>query len=449
MRQIGPLRLLYTPGYPEPKQEVFLRLTCTEAFYGGAAGPGKSWALLAGALQYVDVPGYDALLLRKTFPELTQAGGLIPMAHEWLDTTDAVWNEQRHEWRFPSGATVTFGHLSTADAIRRYFGGERHYVGIDESTAFTWAHIRRLNRVLRRPSAAAKQYLRKSPDGITAADVPLRLRLASNPGQIGHAWHRRRYIKKATRPAGVAYVPAKLSDNPHIDVETYLPRLRELDPIDQARLIDGDWDVVESGDVYNSMWLKVERTAPPMRQVVRRWDLAATEAKANATEADDEGQLIGGDDPDFTVGLLYGVDLRGEFWILDVIRGQWHAGDVEERMAETAARDGKAVAIGVNQDPAQAGKSQIRHIARDVLPGYNLRGYRETGDKTTRARITAAAAANGLVHILDGPYVEDFLDEVQAFPQGHDDQVDAWTGAHDQITGRVPASTAVPVGRIR
>lgn len=444
---LGPLRLRYCPGTPTAKQEVFLRLTGDEAFYGGAAGPGKSWAMLAAGLQYVDVPGYDALILRKTFPELTQAGGLIPMAHEWLDHTDAVWNEQRHEWRFPSGATLTFGHLQTAGAIRRYFGGERHFVGVDESTGFTWAEIRRLFRVLRRP--ARVPWLKRSNDGLTSADVPLRLRLASNPGGIGHTWHRRRYVKPATRAEGVVYVPAKIYENPHVDVASYLKMLSHLPPVERQRLIEGDWDVIEAGTIFNRAWLRVEREAPSMSRRVRRWDLAATPEKPPVLEQiEEEMAEESGDDPDYTVGLLYGIDGRREFWVLDVVRGRWHAGDVETQVKSTARHDGHEVHIGISQDPAQAGKSQIRHYARDVLAGYVVKGYLETGSKETRAAIPAAAAANSLVHLLDGPWVDEFLDEVTGFPEGHDDQVDAWSGAHDMLTAFGTAETASPVGRL-
>src|SRR6266487_4526436 len=92
-----------------PQQALFLLLDCREAFYGGAAGGGKTWALLAAALQYVDVPGYAALLLRRTFPQLSQPGQLIATSKEWLGPTDAVWNEQQKEWRFPSGAVLKVG----------------------------------------------------------------------------------------------------------------------------------------------------------------------------------------------------------------------------------------------------------------------------------------------------------------------------------------------------
>lgn len=96
----------YCPHYPEPPQEAFLALTEREALYGGAAGGGKSDALLIGALQYVDVPSYSALLVRRTYEELAGAGSLIPRAKLWLSQTDAIWNEGRKRWTFPDRKSV-------------------------------------------------------------------------------------------------------------------------------------------------------------------------------------------------------------------------------------------------------------------------------------------------------------------------------------------------------
>lgn len=435
-RKLGPLRLRYANITPFARQEAFLRLMRREAFYGGAAGPGKSTALILGGLQFVDVPRYSALLLRSTYPELTQAGGLIPRSHELLDETDAVWNEGRKEWTFPSSATLSFGHLSTPEAMRRYFGGERQYVGIDEVTGFTLDQYRRLFRLLRRPSELMG--LASAPDGLTLADVPLRMRSASNPGGPGHEWARRRFVRAETRREGVAFVKALMTDNPYLDVEDYRLSLAELAPLERQRLEEGDWEIVEAGTVFSPWWLRVEQAAPPLVREVRRWDLAATEPGPSSP------------DPSFTVGLRYGIDRNDEFWITDVVRERLNAGAVENLVAATAQRDGRRVPIGINKDPAQAGKSQVEHYVRRVLKGYNVRGYAESGDKVTRASIVSAAAANRLVHVLDRVWLDEFLDEVRSFPAGHDDQIDAWSGAHDQLLNHTPspAQTAVPSGRI-
>src|SRR4051812_48713519 len=111
LSELFPALQTYCPHDPHanPKQAAFLLFPGLEAFYGGAAGGGKSDALLAGALQYVDVPGYAALLLRRTFSDLALPSALMARAHEWLGPTNARWNDTTKTWTFPSGASVTFG----------------------------------------------------------------------------------------------------------------------------------------------------------------------------------------------------------------------------------------------------------------------------------------------------------------------------------------------------
>ena len=86
---LKPKMTKYIPHEPTPKQQAFLLLPHREAFYGGAAGGGKSEALLMAALQYVDVPGYAALLLRKTYQDLMLPNALMDRSEQWLGTTDA------------------------------------------------------------------------------------------------------------------------------------------------------------------------------------------------------------------------------------------------------------------------------------------------------------------------------------------------------------------------
>src|SRR5262245_16494615 len=133
----------YIPILPTHKQSAFLLLDDREAFYGGAAGPGKTSALLAAALQYVDVPGYSALLLRRNYKQLALPGSLIPKSHEWLDRTDATFHEGQKRWTFPSGATLTFGFVGQQrDDVRKYETAEFQFIGIDELTAWEEADYR-------------------------------------------------------------------------------------------------------------------------------------------------------------------------------------------------------------------------------------------------------------------------------------------------------------------
>ena len=101
----------YIPHKPTPKQLAFLLLENQEALYGGAAGGGKSDALLMAALQYADVPGYSALLLRRSYTDLSLPGALMDRAKAWLMPSVARWRDSLKTWEFPSGASITFGYL--------------------------------------------------------------------------------------------------------------------------------------------------------------------------------------------------------------------------------------------------------------------------------------------------------------------------------------------------
>lgn len=220
-----------------PKQAAFLLLDCLEAFYGGAAGGGKSDALLAAALQYVDVPGYAALILRRSFRQLDQPDAIMARSKEWLmphrDTGGVHWNDDAKRWTFPSGATLTFGYLDHDDDVYNYQGPAFQFIGWDELTQFD-----------EKPYDYLFSRSRRRKD-LKSLGVPVRHRSASNPGGVGHAWVKARFIAPETRKPGVIFIPARMEDNPGLDVDEYRLSMSHLDPVLRAQLEEGDWGVFE------------------------------------------------------------------------------------------------------------------------------------------------------------------------------------------------------------
>jgi len=265
------------------QQAAFLLLPNREAFYGGAAGGGKSDALLAGALQYVDVPGYAALILRRTYGDLALPGAIMNRARQWLHGK-AQWQDKTYTFKFPSGATLTFGYCESEDDVYRYQGTESQYIAFDELTQF---------------SETQYQYLFSRLRGTSDIPVPLRMRSASNPGGVGHGWVRDRFIRK--RAKDVIFIPAKLEDHPDEEFKNdYRVSLKNLNEGLRKQLEDGDWDVA-MGLAYGRLEENVHLV--PKFQLPDHWD---------RFESMDHGTAAP------TAWALYAIDTDGNLIVSDL-----------------------------------------------------------------------------------------------------------------------------------
>ena len=406
MTATEPRLTAYFPHYPTPKQAAFLLLPHREAFYGGAAGGGKSDALLMAALQYVDVPGYAALIVRRKFTELSKPEALMDRAHEWLGSSDAHWSQETKTWRFPSGATLTFGHMEYENDKYDYQSSAFQSIGFDELTEFSLTQYLYLFSRLRR---------------LEGFPVPLRMRAASNPGGLGHEWVKQRFIvegREKRRP----FIPAKLGDNPFLDQASYIESLSQLDPVTRAQLLNGDWSARQGGSKFRREWFEIVDAAPAeLSNCVRYWDLASTEAKA-------------GKDPDWTAGVKLARTIQGFYYVLNVQRDRARPGAIEFLIRQTAELDGNAVSIYIEEEPGASGKALIDHYQRTVLSGFAARGIRTTGSKEIRANPVSSQAEAGNIKLVRGTWINDFLEEIEAFPNGsHDDMVDALCGAFERL----------------
>lgn len=411
---LQPKESLFCPEEASLTQKVFLRSYALEGLFGGAAGGGKSSALLMAALQYVDTPSYSAILFRRTYADLALPGALMDRFRGWVSAYDDVhWNANSYVATFPSGARVSFGYLNNTNDYLRYKGSEFQFIGMDEVTEIRESDYRYMFSRLRRPAIGP------------LSKVPLRMRSASNPAPN---WVRQRFIVEGKNEQRF-FVPSFLTDNPGIDAESYRQALSVLDPVERRRLEMGDWWATTLGTLFDRTDFPIidgsdvpEITSSA--RVVRYWDLAATEPHSGNT------------DPDWTVGTLMLFD-QGISFIMDVRKIRAKSDKVESFIHQTAQEDGKGVAIRMEQEPGSSGKALIDQYARYVVPGWDLQGIRSSGDKETRARPFAAAVANGNVRLVRGKWITDWLDEISSFPEActHDDQVDSAVGAFTFLTG--------------
>jgi len=240
-------------------QTNFLASPERDVFYGGAAGGGKSYALLADLLRYCDNPNHRALIIRRTLDELTElvdkSKQLYPKAFP-----GAVFRESKAMWQFPSGATAWFSYLDKDKDVTRYQGQAFTWIGIDEITHY--------------PTPYVWEYLR-SRLRTTDSDIDAYMRCTGNPGGVGGWWVKKMYIDPApantpfaatdvetghplvwpeSAPNGKAgqplflrkFIPARLTDNPYLaESGEYEAMLRSLPEVERRRLLDGDWDVAE------------------------------------------------------------------------------------------------------------------------------------------------------------------------------------------------------------
>ena len=414
LKYLEPKKALFCPEEPSITQKVFLRSYALEGLFGGAAGGGKSSALLMAALQYVDVPGYSAILFRRTYADLSLPGALMDRFRQWVANYDDVhWNNNTYIATFPSGARISFGYLNNVNDYLRYKGSEFQFIGMDEVTEIRESDYRYLFSRIRRPASGP------------LANVPLRMRAASNPAPN---WVRQRFIVEGKTENRI-FVPSMLTDNPGIDADSYRQSLAALDPVERRRLEMGDWWATTLGTMFDrTTFVVIDPSEVPQvhstSRAVRFWDLAASEPSASYS------------DPDWTVGTLLLFD-QGVSYILDVKKARVKNEKVENLIRQTAIEDGHTVAIRMEQEPGSSGKALVDNYARYVLSGYDFAGIRSTGDKETRARPFATAVANGNVRIVRAPWLTDWLDEFSGFPEAcnHDDQVDSAVGAFTFLTG--------------
>ena len=241
-------------------QTDFLASPEEDVLYGGAAGGGKSYALLADLLRYADNGNHRALLLRRTLGELTE---LIDKSKQFYPKAfpGAVFKEAKSMWQFPSGATALFSYLDKDTDVTRYQGQAFSWIGIDEITHY--------------PTPYVWEYLRSRLRTTDESIIPY-MRCTANPGSVGGWWIKKMYIDPSPpntafpavdietktelkypenfpdkERAGKAlfyrkFIPARLTDNPFLTRGgEYQAMLMSLPEVERKRLLEGDWDVAE------------------------------------------------------------------------------------------------------------------------------------------------------------------------------------------------------------
>jgi predicted phage terminase large subunit-like protein len=451
---------LVTVVRPQPgKQEMFLASHADIAIYGGGAGGGKTWALLMEALRHTRNRNFGAVIFRRTSPQITNEGALWDEASRMYMPIGAAPRIGDLEYRFPSGASVGFGHLQHETTKYDWQGSQIALIGYDELTHFTasqfWYLLSR-----NRSTCGVRPYIRATcnpdPDSWVAEliawwidqetgyPIPDRAGLVRYFVRVGDRLVWADSIAELPQgpdfePKSVTFIPALLTDNPALMMADpgYRASLLAMPRVERERLLGGNWKIrAGAGAYFQRAWCRLIDVPPQSyKQLCRGWDPAATEK----TEMND---------PDWTAGTKIGQTPEGRFVVLDHVFDRQAPHGVEMMIRRTAELDGRICAISIPQDAGASGKAMV-HTYTKLLAGFNARFSTEStaniidpkptmqlqSAKVKRFIPFSAAAQGGIVDVLRAPWNERWFSTLEALPDGrHDDDVDSTSRAFNFLT---------------
>jgi hypothetical protein len=236
LRTVAEENVIFRPN--DGPQTDFLAASETDVLYGGAAGGGKSYAMLVDPLRFAHRAAHRALILRRSMPELRE---LIDKSRELYPKAfpGCKYKEVEKLWNFPSGAKIEFGFLERDADVYRYQGQAYSWIGFDEithqATEFSWNYLASRLRT-------------------TDPEIIPYMRCTANPGGVGAHWVKKRYIDpsppyesfKGADGLTRKFIPARLDDNPYLANDgRYEQMLKALPPTQRRQLLEGDWEVAE------------------------------------------------------------------------------------------------------------------------------------------------------------------------------------------------------------
>lgn len=441
---------------PQPgPQEQFLATEADICVFGGGAGGGKSHGLNMETCRFITNPKFTAIVFRRTTPMITNPGGLWDESFRIYQLLGGHPNKQQLSWQFKEGSIIKFSHLQHEDNKYDHQGAQYTLIGFDELTHFTksqfWYLLSR-----NRSMSGVKPYVRATcnPDAdswvkeliVWWLDEKGQYADPEKSGKIRYLFRNNDEYNWADRPEdlydivrenipdkaligrslddfikSVTFIPSLVTDNQALLATDpgYLAALAAQDPAEKARLLNGDWLIkANTGAYFERNWFHIVDfdDVPDLVYTVRAWDFAIT-AKSEKNP-----------DPDFTVGILGGVDDKGHIYILDVVRFRKGPGDTERSFIAAAMQDGKRVTIAVEQEGGASGPIATTALKNSV-PGFPFMPVKATTKKWLRAKPVSAIARNGGISIVRARWNMPFFQELEMFlpaeEVGHDDQVDA------------------------
>ncbi len=434
-------------------QEVFLSTSADIAIYGGAAGGGKTYALLLEGLRHISNPGFGAVIFRRQSIQITQEGGLWDSSFEaYGGIRGAVpKTSPRRHWRFQSGSRVNFAHIDGDKDLGKWQGSQISFIGFDELTHFSERQFfYMLSR--NRSTCGVKPYVRATcnPDADSWVAKFISWWIDQKTGYpIPERSGKIRYMARADdaivwadsraelaergidkdKIKSVTFIASTLNDNKILMEKdpSYRANLENLPLVEKERLLHGNWKIKPAAGMFFKrvqIGKVLDKLPDDIVSIVRGWDLAATDVDENADAA-------------YTSGVLMAKRANGRFLVVDVINQQLKAGDVRQLVRTTAAADNAKygyVRQRLPKDPGQAGKEQAESYIT-MLAGYDVVTAAESGSKQTRAEPMAAQWQLGLFDVMTGAWNEEYFNQLESFPDSKfKDMVDASSSAFNELT---------------
>lgn len=446
---------------PQPgPQTDFLASIADVVIYGGAAGGGKSFALLLEPLRHYDNAHFGGVVFRRDREQVTNEGGLWDESFSIYPHFGASPNLSDLYWKFPSGASIGFAGLQYDKDVRKWQGSQMPFIGFDELTHFSEFQFFYMLTRNRSAKAGFRSYIRATtnPDAESwvrefisfwidpATGLPIKERAGvvrylvreqdrnfwfDSPADAAAAFPHLFDLVGADFCKSVTFIPADIFDNPALieNDPAYLANLLAAPLIERERLLLGNWNVkATAGKVYNREWFQIVDTIPAGGLDIRFFDLAATEKKIKSTSRKN--------DPDYTATVKMRYYSKNNLWIVtdayqiqtapaNVERLVYNLADIDRREAKA---NGATYAIRWEREPGSASKREsVRWVS--MLKGIDARGVPSNDDKLSRARNASAQAEAGNIKLLAADWNNMLLTNLHGFPDlAHDDLFDAFSG---------------------
>ena len=445
---------------PGPQWD-FLATEADICIYGGAAGGGKTHALLLMPLMYKNVKGFNCTIFRKNFNQIFSPGALWDTANEiYSQVKFAERKKGRASWEFQNNngeplSRVTFAHIENDSEVHSWQGSQLCGLCFDELVHFSetiffymlsrnrsTCGIKPFVRATCNPDADSwvAKFIEWWIDWDTGYPIPERsgvLRWFVRRDEILYwadtkeeLWERfdLKTPEEREEPRSVTFIMSSVYDNKILLKQNpqYLANLKAMTEVERERLLKGNWKIKPAAGLFfkrTQVGNYLQVIPDDVTTWVRCWDLAATAKEENGDAA-------------YTAGVLMGKRKDGRYVVADVVNKQLNASDVRALIRHTAQMDRakfKRVRIRIPQDPGQAGKEQAQSYIK-LLSGFDVTAVPESGSKESRAEPMAAQWQAGNFDVVIADWNDPFLYQLENFPEGKfKDMVDAAANGFTEI----------------